>query len=179
VLGCLLVLLAGCSDLGESGGKGYLGGSGQVRILDQNQRPDPVSAPGVDLEGKPINFGEHQGQVVVINVWETECVECRVEAPLLKRVSEDLTDVVFLGINIRDPDQSIGRGFVEEFDLSYPSYFDPDGKTLLSFSGELTVRAIPTTLVLDSEGRPAAAIYGEIPSERTLRGVIDEVRANG
>ena len=48
--------------------------------------------------------------------------------------------------------------------MPYPSFYSPDGKALVPFSGTLTAYTVPSTVVLDAEGRIAASILGRLPS---------------
>jgi hypothetical protein len=59
--------------------------------------------------------------------------------------------------------------------VPYPSLFDPGSKTLLSFPTPYNPRDTPSTIVLDSQGRVAALIRGELPSKLTLLDVVQEV----
>ena len=54
--------------------------------------------------------------------------------------------------------------------------FDPDGALLLKFSGQLPASAIPSTLVVDADGRVAARIIGET-TQATLVGLVEDVAA--
>ena len=60
---------------------------------------------------------------------------------------------------------------------AYGHVTDPAGRTLLAFSGTLNPSAIPSTVVLDEQGRVAASIIGEVPSRRTLVDLVEDVRA--
>ena len=71
---------------------------------------------------------------------------------------------MFVGVNTRDASPEQGLAFQRRYDVPYPSLFDPAGRTLLAFSGTLVPSAIPSTVVLDAQGRVAASILGEVPS---------------
>ena len=60
------------------------------------------------------------------------------------------------------------------FDVPYPNVFDPDGDLLLRFGRDLPPSAIPSTIVVDGQGRIAARILGET-TEATLRGLVADV----
>jgi thiol-disulfide isomerase/thioredoxin len=117
--------------------------------------------------------------VTVVNVWWSGCGPCRHEAPWLTAVANDLgdQDVEFLGINIRDSSADNGLAFVREFGIPFRSVYDPTGIALLSFNGDVPPHAVPTTLVLDREGRIAARVLGPLPSEITLRNLVEKVVA--
>ena len=104
-------------------------------------------------------------------MWGSWCPPCRKEAPILKKVSEDLggKDVVFVGIDTRDSDAA-AKAFLDNIGLTYANVVDPDGELLLAFKGDLNPNAIPSTLVLDKQGRVAARIVGGV-EEGTLRAV--------
>jgi thiol-disulfide isomerase/thioredoxin len=116
---------------------------------------------------------------VVINVWGAWCTDCRREAPDLVEVANgvDPDDVAFLGIDARDPSRENARGYVRTFDVPFRSLYDPKGESLLRFRGTLTPNSIPSTVVLDREGRVAASILGVLPSAGTLESVIEKVVA--
>jgi len=68
------------------------------------------------------------------------------------------------------------QAFVRNYQVPYPSFYDPDGALLLAFSGSaLTPRTVPATVVLDRQGRVAASIIGRIPSTTTLTDLVEDV----
>ena len=60
--------------------------------------------------------------------------------------------------------------------MTFPSVFDPDGRELLKFGSQLPPSAIPSTLVVDAEGRIAARVLGET-TQSTITGLVDDVAA--
>ena len=171
--------MAGCSAIPGTGAGDYVPGDGLISELDPGKRSDPVSLEGEDLEGNDVSLEELRGKVVVVNVWWSNCPPCRKEATELVDVAEETTgpDVAFLGINVRDSSREASQGYERTFDIPFPSIYDPRGVSLLEFHGTLTPNAIPSTLVLDREGRVAASVLGPIPSATTLRNVIEKVVA--
>ncbi|MDT0183584.1 TlpA disulfide reductase family protein [Microbacterium sp. ARD31] len=139
-------------------------------------REAPLELSGEDLEGNPVDLADLRGKPVVINVWWSECPPCRVEQPDLNEAAAELGDrVAFLGVNIRDSSAEKGLAFTRNFDVTYPSLYSPDGSALLSFAGTLNPRSIPSTVVLDDEGRVAASVQGRIPTTQTLLSLVDVV----
>lgn len=172
------LLLAGCSDLSGTGDKGYVAGDGRIRTIDPGQRGEPVELSGEDLDGNALDLADLRDQVVVVNVWWSGCPPCRKEMPLLVEAAEETSSVAsFVGINIRDSDTAQAQGFARNFGVDYPSFYSPDGKALLPFSGTIPPSAIPSTVVLDAEGRVAAAVIGEVPTSLTLVGLVEDVAA--
>jgi hypothetical protein len=66
---------------------------------------------------------------------------------------------------------------VRTFRIPFRSIYDPKGETLLRFHGTLTPNSVPSTVVLDREGRVAASVLGTLPSTTTLTSIIDKVVA--
>ncbi|AIV38565.1 redoxin [Streptomyces sp. CCM_MD2014] len=152
----------------------------QLTHLDPAERKAASDISGETLTGEGLALSDFRGKIVVINVWGSWCAPCRAEAPHLQEVYADLRDqgVVFLGINTRDATREAARSFEETFNVTYPSLFDPDGRQLLKFKGTLPPSSIPTTLVIDREGRIAARALKAL-SEAELRSLIDPVVKEG
>jgi thiol-disulfide isomerase/thioredoxin len=179
----LAVLLVGtvasaCGGGAGTGDKGYVDGTGVITRLAPAERKTPGEISGTTLQGDDLSLKEYAGKVVVLNVWGSWCPPCRKEARILASAARTLTkdDVAFVGVNTKDSSRDLGLAFERRFDVPYPSFFDPSGRTLLAFRGTLNPSAIPSTVVLDQKGRVAASILGEVPSEKTLVDLVQDVR---
>ena len=109
----------------------------------------------------------------MLNVWASWCSPCRAEAPALEELSTSHPEVQFLGVLTRDS-LVAARSFVNRFGITYPSL--TDDAILLKFHGQLTPNAIPTTLIIDSKGKIAARISGEI-TYSALEDLIKRVKS--
>lgn len=138
-----------------------------------------VSPPleGTTLDGARFDLAELRGNVVVINVWGSWCNPCRAEMPDLVRVARETAalPVRFVGIDTRDNEAS-ARAFVRTYNVPYPSVVDIDGQVLLAFNKVLPMSAVPSTLVVDREGRIAARVIGRTDYS-TVRGLVDDLLA--
>ncbi|NUS54691.1 MAG: TlpA family protein disulfide reductase [Streptomycetaceae bacterium] len=170
--------LAGCSSGG--GGKntsgdqqGYVSGDG-IKRVSADQRENAPGVSGKTLDGKDVALADFKGKVVVLNVWGSWCSPCRGEAPNLQKVYDATKDsgVVFLGINTRDSTQENAKSFEERYGITYPSIWDPEGRQILKFKGNLNPQAIPSTLVIDKDGKIAARALSAV-TEADLRSMID------
>ena len=178
LLALIALITTGCSSLDGTGDKGYISGDGQITAIDPVDRGKPITLSGEDLDGKPLSFDDLRGRIVVVNYWWSACPPCRVEQPGLNKAAAELgDDAAFVGINIRDLSADQGRAYVRSFEVPYPSVFDPSGEALLAFSGVLSRNAIPSTLVLDKEGRVAATVIGRVPGSRTIPDLVADVAA--
>lgn len=171
-------VLAACGGEG-TGAKGYVAGDGGIFQVEAADRKPVGDVAGTTLDGDQVSVAElGRGKPVVLNVWGSWCAPCRKEAPLLAAASKDLgSKAAFLGIDIRDAGaQDRAKAFERRFDVPYPSLYDPDGRSLLELPGGLATRAIPSTVVLDSQGRVAATVVGPVPSARTLVDLVEDAR---
>lgn len=177
--------LTGCSSSGSSGsGESQLGfvtvKGTNVSKADPGHRQDAPDISGETLDGAQVKLSDYRGKVVVLNVWGSWCGPCRGEADDLQRVSEKYKDqgVQFLGINTRDTEKTNAVRFEQEKGVTYPSIFDPAGTQLLKFpKGSLNPQSIPTTLIVDRDGRLAARAVGgtvEDALESILQPVVAE-----
>ncbi len=179
VIACLLVL-AGCSSLSGTGDKGYITGEGVPTEVAPSARGGVIELRGTDLDGDAVDLTELRGRPVVVNVWWSQCPPCRIEQPELNEAAAELGDeVTFLGINIRDSSVEAARSYVRTFEVRYPSLYSADGAALLAFAGTLNPRSIPSTVVLDAEGRIAASVNGRVPTTQTLLSLVEKVLEEG
>lgn len=168
------LLLTACSGVESGGTSGYISGDGTVTTLTPNERqPAPVLA-GEDLDGNPISTEDFAGQTLVINSWGSWCPPCRAEAPALRAVSEEYADqnVQFIGVLIKDK-PAAAKAFNEAQGITYPSIQDFSGETLLGFADSMPSQAIPTTWIIDEEGRVAVRITDPELGATTLGDLID------
>jgi thiol-disulfide isomerase/thioredoxin len=169
------VAAGGCAE-SMGGAEGFVAGSGTVTVLDEAKRVPAPELSGRSLSGRPLALDDFAGSTVVLNVWGSWCAPCRAEAPALIKAAKRLgdRDVQFLGVSVREPGVASAKAFVRNFGVPYPSIYDSDGSQLLGFRDTLPPDAIPSTLVIDSQGRVAARVLGPV-DESTLVGLVNDV----
>jgi thiol-disulfide isomerase/thioredoxin len=167
--------LARQADAGD--GKNYIAGDGSVTEYDPSDRGEPVEIDGTLLDGTPVSSEEWDGQVTVLNFWYASCAPCREEAPDLVSLSEEYTPqgAAFYGVNIRD-EKATAEAFERSFAIPYESFGDKDGGVLLDMTQYVPPTAVPTTIVLDREGRVAGRILG-LADRSTLKALISDALA--
>ena len=111
-----------------------------------------------DLSGNVIDFKDFKGKTIFLNVWATWCGPCRVEMPSIQKLYDkiDKEKIVFVMLAVDEP-KSFDKvvNFVKEKEYTFPVYvpheFLPD---------QLMVRSIPTTFVVNAEGKIATQESG-------------------
>ena len=158
--------LAGCRSDGDDGSPdarcaGARVGDGTATVVPEADRCPAPTLRGTTLEGTPLDVADLRGSVVVLNVWGSWCAPCKKEQPDLQRAADDLTasGVRFVGINVRDRTKGNALAHVRRYRVTYPSLFDPSAKLVARFR-DVPASAIPTTVVLDRDGRIAARVLG-------------------
>ncbi len=115
-------------------------------------KPDlPDEAPDFtlqDLDGSSVTLSDYRGQTVVLNFWANWCGPCRTEIPAFSEFADENPDVVVLGV-ATDGDAKSLRRAAEELKISYPVLIDSQGVSSRLYK----VNTIPTTVVIDPEGR--------------------------
>jgi peroxiredoxin len=176
------LLVSACGSGGTSGGGGdthFITGSDGIATVGKGERADAPDLSGETVDGKQLDVDDYKGKVVVLNVWGSWCPPCRAEAKNFQKVYEDVKDqgVQFVGINTRDTSTGPARAFEKEYGVTYPSLYDPTGKLMLRFEkGTLNPQAIPSTLVIDRDGKIAARTLQAL-SEEKLRSMLEPVLA--
>ena len=180
-----LALLAGCStgdgqvDVTNGGEFRFVQGTPAGEVIPEDERAPAPDFGGTLLGGGEWTSDELDGQLAVLNFWGSWCAPCRVETPQFQEVYADVRDegVAFLGLNVKEADEQFGQAFVDTQGIEFPSLYDPAGEVALTFR-DYPANAIPSTIVLDREGRVAAVYTGEV-SQDDLRAVIDLLLGEG
>lgn len=174
MLTCLILITAACGSKDAVRDGAPVQGEGGITRLAPAERGKPIEVVGVDLDGKPLTSKQWIGKVVVINIWGSWCPPCRVEQPVLSQLASELkaSEVEFLGIAVRE-DPATSKAFTTAKKVPYPSIGSGDS-LILTFTDSLPAVAVPTTYVIDREGRVATRLLDRA-TYTTLKDLIDEV----
>lgn len=179
------LLLSGCTadtfaqDYRDGGNKNYVAGDGSILEIPPAQRDKPIVFDGVSETGDAISSADYLGQVLVVNFWAGYCGPCRAEAPILEKLSTEWAgkDASFIGVNTYDEPAS-AQAFARTYGVTYPSVIDAkSGAVQLAFAGNVPPSALPTTIVLDAQGRVAARVLGQLEAASILDAIIKTVIA--
>jgi peroxiredoxin len=123
--------------------------------------PEQPEAPGFDLEGpdgETYRLADMRGKPVIVNFWATWCPPCRAEMPALQRAWEQLEEqgVMLVAVNVGETKEEIDA-FAAQVEVDFPLPMD----TEMTVSQSWPMRGLPTTFVVDPEGRLVYRAQGE------------------
>jgi peroxiredoxin len=154
VLLAMPLILTGC---GREQPASALVGTEQVA---DDEREDVLQFTGTTLDGSTFDLARLRGKVVVLNAWASWCPPCISEMPAFVDLhdSVDPADVAVIGLNVGD-DPAAAQAFIDEMGMSFPNIDDTSGAILASIPG-VPPKSLPSTVILDREGRIATRIIG-------------------
>lgn len=122
---------------------------------------DRKPAPGFNLpdqNGQLVKLDSFRGKPVIINFWATWCPPCRAELPSMNRAWSKIKDdgIEMLAINIGEDEDTI-FSFTAEYPIDFKILLDQDGQ----ITSNWPVKGLPTTYIVDKEGRLAYVAMGE------------------
>ncbi len=123
--------------------------------------PSPESLPSISvktLEEKPATPADMAGKVLLLNFWATWCPPCKAEMPSIQALYDKTRDVAFdvMAISVAEKKATVAQFLKDNPRYTFPVFLDESG----SASGPFVGRGIPTTFILDKQGRAIAGIVG-------------------
>ena len=165
-LALVAIGLAACGGaVSETGG----GDGWPAPVFDESSRPptiqlvaDPVTMPSLtmqDLDGRLITTEDLKGKVTIVNFWATWCGPCRAEIPDLIKLQDRYPDqLLVIGVSTDEGGVAIVEDFATEYGINDPVVVAPPEIRRASPG----VRALPTSFVVDPDGRVVQTHVGLI-----------------
>ena len=138
------------------------GDGATLRLFRDPKQVEPFTA--VDLDGRRVSSDSLKGKVVIVNFWATWCPPCRAEIPDLVALQAKYRDSLqVIGISQDEAPAEHVKRFAADHEMNYPVVMTtPELEKL--FPG---VHALPTSFVLDREGRLVQKHVGMLNAEAT------------
>jgi cytochrome c biogenesis protein CcmG, thiol:disulfide interchange protein DsbE len=125
-----------------------------------------------ELSGGPWTLSEHRGKVVLVNFWASWCEPCRDETPGLVKLAAEYQNrgLDVTGVAMDDSKEPVQQ-FVRSYRVAYPVLL-PDARSAYASA----MSALPTTFLVDKQGRMAKVYVGEV-SQKAVRADVDRLLA--
>ncbi len=122
------------------------------------EKPDAPALALLDVSGKKVSLESLKGKVVLLNFWATWCPPCREEMPTLETLYQTFKDKPEFVLLAVDSNEETGKvtDFLKKNPYHFPVLLDSDG----SSSQDYSITAIPTTYLIDAQGRLVGGIRG-------------------
>ncbi len=127
-------------------------------IIEHDQPKNYKEIIFEDFEGNTINLKEYKSKIYILNFWATWCAPCKKEMPSLDKLHKNDNIEVF-AINVEEKNKNKTKKFFKDLDIKNLSiYFDPE----LELTKSLSLRGLPTTIILNQDKKEVARIIGEV-----------------
>jgi thiol-disulfide isomerase/thioredoxin len=135
---------------------------GTITLLKERKMVDPITVK--TLDGKDLSLGSLRGKVVIVNFWATWCPPCREEIPDLIALQSKYPDQLqVIGVSQDEAPASMVAAFASEHRMNYPVVMDtPELERMFT-----NIHALPTSYVIDREGRIAQRHVGMLNASLT------------
>ncbi|HEY7896557.1 MAG TPA: TlpA disulfide reductase family protein [Gemmatimonadaceae bacterium] len=131
---------------------------GEGAVVAGAKAPD-FHAVTLDSTARTVSLDQYRGQVVLLNIWATYCVPCRVEMPSIEDLQQKMAGrglhIVAVSIDVPGKAQAI-RDFVKHYGLTFQVLHDPDGTIAETYQ----TTGVPETFVIGRDGVIRKKIIG-------------------
>jgi peroxiredoxin len=126
-------------------------------VLKAPQVTDPVEFRLKDINGRQVSLFDFRGKIVFLNFWTTWCPTCRIEMPSMEKLHQKFKykDFAMVTINLQETASQV-KAFFKVHKLTFTALLDSTGDVGTAFG----IYQIPTTFILDKEGRIIAKAVG-------------------
>jgi len=162
----LTLIIASCSNSGNRQSKQSSNASSAAPGETADNGQKLKNAPDFTLtnrNGNPFTLSEHEGKVVVLNIWATWCPPCREEIPDFMEIQKEMgNNVLFVGASVDKEGWQVVRPFAKKYDINYPIVVD-DGTIRQKYG---PFRGIPTTFIINKKGKVEYVAPGMIQKQK-------------
>ncbi len=138
--------------------------SSKTVVRPENERRTAPNFALKDADGRTVQLSDYHGKVILLNFWATWCGPCEIEIPWFIDFERQLKGqgFVVIGISMDDEGWPVVRPFISRFGVNYPVLLGNDSIGQL-YGG---IDSLPTTFLVDREGRIAAVHVGLVSKSR-------------
>ena len=147
----------------------YVQANKKGSVIEAAKRKQAGPVAGALLAGGDYRLSDDRGKVVVLNYFASWCPPCQTETPQFDSIYRERKSagVQFVGMDVKDPSKSAARSWLEDKKITFPVVYDEAAKSAIQL-GDVPMAALPSTVVIDKQGRVAAVYVGSVlPADLT------------
>ena len=151
-----------------------------VKAASLKQDKDRKTAPDFELKdasGKAVRLSDFRGKVVLLDFWATWCGPCKIEIPWFKEFERQHKDKGFavIGVSMDEEGWDVVKPYVAHSEINYRVVIGNDALAE-KYGG---IDALPTTFLIDREGKIAAVHVGLSGKDDFEDGILQLLQARG
>jgi peroxiredoxin len=147
----------------------YIQANKKGSVIEAAKRKQAGPVTGTLLAGGPYRLSDDRGKVVVLNYFASWCPPCQSETPQFDSIyrQRKSSGVQFIGMDVKDPSKGAAQSWIKDKGVTFPVVYDEAAKTAIQL-GDVPMAALPSTVVIDKQGRVAAVYVGSVlPADLT------------
>jgi peroxiredoxin len=163
--------ITGCSSMERAFGTSTV----KAAVKAEHDRKPAPDFNLKDVHGKPVKLSDYRGKVVLLNFWATWCGPCKIEIPWFMDFEQTYKDKNFavLGISLDDDGWESVKPYIEEKKINYRVMIGTE--LVAQLYGD--VDSLPTTFMIDREGRVAAVHIGLVSKSDYTHDILQLLEA--
>lgn len=153
----------------------YVQANKKGSVIEAAQRKQAGPVTGTLLAGGDYRLSDDRGRVVVLNYFASWCPPCQTETPQFDSIYRERKSagVQFVGMDVKDPSKSAAQSWIKDKGITFPVVYDEAARSAIQL-GDVPMAALPSTVVIDKQGRVAAVYVGSV-LPKDLTPALDEL----
>ena len=159
---CAALSITGCTEYSRTV---------KAAVKEEKDRKPAPDFTLKDADGKQVKLSDYKGKVVLLNFWATWCGPCKIEIPWFMDFEQTYKDKNFavLGVSLDEDGWEAVKPFIEQRKINYRVVIGTE--QVATQYGD--VDSLPTTFMIDREGRVAAVHIGLVSKSDYIHDITD------
>ena len=165
-----VLLWTACSNIPEAG---FEPRSVKAAVKPENDRKTAPEFTLKDSNGQTVHLADYKGKVVLLDFWATWCGPCKIEIPWFMEFEQQFKDRGFavLGVSMDEDGWDAVKPYMEDLKINYRILLGNEQVSDI-YGG---VESLPTTLLIDRQGKIASVHIGLSRGKEEFRDDIDRL----